>query len=244
MWCGLCLVAAVAVAWFFLRPPKTRVAPTRKPVDPARKFVRGSGEEIRCVAPSTGELLSVIRAYTADEVKAACNRARVAQKDWAKTSWDERRAVLQDILDWMVQNQEQIIRWSVDDSGKTVTEAQLGEVMATCEKVRWVMMNGERYLSPESRCVPLLLRFTKRAFVEWFPFGVIGIIVPWNYPFQNIISHVVTALMCGNGALVKVSEYSSHSADAIESLLRTILARRGHNPDLVQVVCGMRFVLR
>jgi acyl-CoA reductase-like NAD-dependent aldehyde dehydrogenase len=67
---------------------------------------------------------------------------------------------------------------------------------------------------------------------------VIGVIVPWNYPFHNVLSAVAAALMAGNGALVKVSEYASFGAERIEQVLREILARRGHDPELVQVVTG------
>jgi len=67
---------------------------------------------------------------------------------------------------------------------------------------------------------------------------VIGIIVPWNYPFHNVLSHVATALFAGNGAVVKVSEWASHSAGWIEDMLREVIGKRGFNPDLVQVVTG------
>ena len=97
---------------------------------------------------------------------------------------------------------------------------------------------GESCLAREYRSVAALLAFTKQAYVEYKPLGVIGIIVPWNYPFQNVLSAVVAALMAGNGAVVKVSEYASFSAERIEQVFREILARRGHNPDLVQVVTG------
>jgi len=59
-----------------------------------------------------------------------------------------------------------------------------------------------------------------------------------NYPFHNVLSAAVAAIFAGNGAVVKVSEITSYSAERIENVFRTILARRGHNPDLVQVITG------
>lgn len=196
-----------------------------------------------CTSPSTGEVIGTVHAYTTADVKNAYEAARVAAEDgpnsWNKTTFEERRAVLQELLDWIVANQQEIIELSVRDSGKTVTEASMGEVMISCEKIRWIIQNGEKCLQREYRSVAALLAFTKQAYVEYKPLGVIGVIVPWNYPFHNVISATVAALMAGNGAVVKVSEYASFGAERIERIFREILARRGHDPELVQVVTGM-----
>jgi len=182
-----------------------------------------------------------VKAYTKEEVVAAYARAKQAQtgaQGWGNTSFEERRVVLRDILNWVLANRQTIITWSMQETGKTVTEAALGEVMTTCEKIRWLCANGEECLATESRPVPFLLAFTKMARVEYSPLGVIGIIVPWNYPFFNVLSAVVAALFAGNGAVCKVSEFASFSAGPIEDMLRTILARRGHSPELVQIIQG------
>jgi acyl-CoA reductase-like NAD-dependent aldehyde dehydrogenase len=76
---------------------------------------------------------------------------------------------------------------------------------------------GEEYLAPESRPVPLLL-FQKKARVEYFPMGVIGIIIPGNYPFHNILSAVASTLFAGNAGVVKVSEVR-HSPTPVLQLL-------------------------
>lgn len=182
-----------------------------------------------------------VKAYTREEVISAharCSEAQTGDDGWGSTTFAERRAVLADILDWVLNNQETIMSWSVQETGKTVTEALLGEVMTTCEKIRWIIANGEACLKPEKRPVPTLLAFTKTARVEWSPLGVIGIIVPWNYPVHNVFSAVVAALFAGNGALVKVSEHASLSAGPMEDVFRRILAKRGHNPNLVQIITG------
>jgi acyl-CoA reductase-like NAD-dependent aldehyde dehydrogenase len=178
-----------------------------------------------------------VKAWTPAEVKSALESCRVAQREWANVSFDERRAVLMDVMDWCLEHQDEIMGISVRESGKTVAEAVMGEVLTTCEKIRWIVHNGEDCIGPEERPVPSLL-FLKRAWVEYAPLGVIGIIVPWNYPFHNVLSACVAAIFTGNGALCKVSEFASWSAERIEQVFREVLARRGHNPDLVQVVVG------
>jgi acyl-CoA reductase-like NAD-dependent aldehyde dehydrogenase len=78
---------------------------------------------MKCVAPATGEHIGNVNAYTPTDVKNAYEAARIAATEgenaWNKTTFEERRAVLQDIIDWMVENQREIIELSVRDSGKT-----------------------------------------------------------------------------------------------------------------------------
>jgi len=59
-----------------------------------------------------------------------------------------------------------------------VMEAYYGEILTTCEKLRWIIANGASALQTETRNPPLLL-FLKHARVEYHPLGVIGIIIPW-----------------------------------------------------------------
>jgi acyl-CoA reductase-like NAD-dependent aldehyde dehydrogenase len=58
---------------------------------------------------------------TDEEVELALERAQKAQKEWAKSTLEERAALLYDFLDWVVNNQEEICSLSVQDTGKTST---------------------------------------------------------------------------------------------------------------------------
>jgi acyl-CoA reductase-like NAD-dependent aldehyde dehydrogenase len=78
----------------------------------------------------------------------------------------------------------------------------------------------------------------KRAWVEFHPRGLIGAIVPWNYPFHNILNPVSAALFSGNAILLKVSEHASWSAGFYLALIRACLAAAGAPEDLVQIVTG------
>jgi acyl-CoA reductase-like NAD-dependent aldehyde dehydrogenase len=65
----------------------------------------------------------------------------------------------------------------------------------SCEKLRWVINNGERFLKREYRATGFNLH--KQAYIDYVPYGVIGIIIPWNFPIHNALSHITTALMTG-----------------------------------------------
>merc|ERR1719221_1909315 len=87
-------------------------------------------------------------------------------------------------------------------------DALIGEITVTLEKLRWTVAFGERYLLPEYRDSGLM-NMHKTSRVEWVPVGVVGAIVPWNYPFHNVFNPVIAALFSGNAIIIKVSEYAA-----------------------------------
>ncbi len=198
----------------------------------------GQGRELPIKNPSTGEVTGHIRSYTPDEVQEAVRRARVAQREWAESTFSQRREVLRDLMHAIIENQDEIIRLSVIDSGKTYFEAEAGEILISCEKIRYLMKYGESNLARQYRRIPLALYFLKQAYVEYHPLGVIAAIVPYNYPFHHILSASISAIFAGNACVVKVSEAASGSKDFYEGLIRSVLAKRGWNPELVTVVPG------
>ncbi|KAI8799419.1 Aldehyde/histidinol dehydrogenase [Cladochytrium replicatum] len=210
---------------------------------------------IRCYDPTTGRTLrDPIRASTPDEVKAIVARARAAQASYAQVPFETRRAILRSLLDFTVREQHHIVQVCVRDSGKTrmcptpgkfhnlilmnpEVDAWFGEVLVTCEKLRWTILNGERSLKREYRS-PGLMTIYKRAYVEYVPVGVMGCVVSWNYPFHNSIGPVISALMAGNATVVKCSEQVAWSCGFWESLVHAALAAHGISKDLVRFVNG------
>lgn len=80
--------------------------------------------------------------------------------------------------------------------------------------------------------------FYKKARVEYHPVGVVGAIVPWNYPFHNILNPLTAALFAGNGAVIKVSEHATWSALCYERVIKAALVAVGAPEHLVQIVTG------
>ncbi|EGG13961.1 aldehyde dehydrogenase [Cavenderia fasciculata] len=226
----------LVVLYRLVSSPKVVKRPAREVgVSPASK---GTGAKIDCVNPATGKSMGVVNALKPEEVKKCLEAARVAQAEWATTSYQERKQVLQDFIDMFIKNETEIVESSMRDTGKTRFEATLGEVLTSCEKLRYLVNFGEDALKTQYRRVPMLMG-TKSARLEYHPMGVIGIIIPWNYPVHSIISAAAAAIFAGNAALVKVSEWSTHSKILFEELVREVLARRGHNPNLIQLLPGM-----
>ena len=78
----------------------------------------------------------------------------------------------------------------------------------------------------------------KTAYVEYVPYGVLGVIAPWNYPFHNMLNHVISGLYSGNAVVSKVSEHTSWSSRYFTLIVREALRACGHDPDVVQTITG------
>ncbi|SAL95194.1 hypothetical protein [Absidia glauca] len=192
---------------------------------------------IICYDPATGYLIDKIPAPTVADVNEALDRARLAQEKWAKTTFDQRRAVLNSLLAFVLEHQETICRVGARDTGKTMVDAALGEVITTCAKLRWTIDNGEATLADDYRSPGLMMMY-KHAKIVYQPMGVVAALVSWNYPFHNTIGPVISALMSGNGIMVKCSEYVAWSSQYYLSIIRKCLEIHGHDPELVQFVTG------
>ncbi|KAH6662189.1 succinate-semialdehyde dehydrogenase [Plectosphaerella plurivora] len=190
---------------------------------------------IQCYAPATGQFLGLVNPSTPASIDRALDAAHAAQAKWASTTFSERRAVLKSMLQHVLDNQEQICRVACLDSGKTMVDAQLGEILVTTEKLAWTIKHGEKALSPSSRPTNLLMTYKKNK-VVYEPLGVVAALVSWNYPFHNFIGPVISAIFAGNGVLVKVSENTAWSAQYFTSIARGALVAHGHDPALIQSV--------
>ncbi|CAO3655978.1 unnamed protein product [Mucor fragilis] len=192
---------------------------------------------IVCFDPSTGCLIDTIANPTAKDVKDLYERTAAAQVKWAKSTFEQRRAVLRSLLAFVLENQEAICQADCRDTGKTMIDASLGEVITTCAKLRWTIDNGESVLADDYRSPGLMMMY-KNSKVVYQPLGVVAALVSWNYPFHNAMGPVISALMSGNGIIVKCSEYVAWSSRYYEKIIKACLSANGVDPDLVQFVSG------
>ncbi|KAI1779083.1 ALDH-like protein [Hypoxylon cercidicola] len=196
-----------------------------------------SSTAIQCYMPATGQFLGLVNPSTPAGIDRAIAQAHAAQDKWAKTTFSERRKVLRTMLQHILDNQEQICEVSSLDSGKTMIDAQLGEIMVTAEKLQWTIRHGEKALRPSRRPTNLLMSY-KRNTVRYEPLGVVAALVSWNYPFHNLMGPIISSIFAGNGVIVKVSEQTCWSAAYYTMIARGALVAHGHDPQLIQsVVC-------
>lgn len=194
-------------------------------------------DKVQCYEPATMKYLGFCPALRPDEVREHVAQARKAQKIWARSSFKQRRQFLRILLKYIIEHQELICEISSRDTGKTMVDASLGEIMTTCEKITWLLSEGERWLKPEYRSTGRSM-LHKTAKVEFHPLGVIGAIVSWNYPFHNIFNPMLAAVFSGNGVVIKVSEHASWSGCFYLRIIQAALAAVGAPENLVDVITG------
>ncbi|KAL8687344.1 MAG: hypothetical protein Q9218_006459, partial [Villophora microphyllina] len=192
---------------------------------------------IQCYNPANGQLLGQVNPATPDGIDRAVAKAAQAQREWAKTTFGQRRKVLRTMLKHILDNQETIATVACLDSGKTKVDAMLGEILVTLEKLQWTIKHGEKALRPERRPTNFLLMY-KHNEVRWEPLGVLAACVSWNYPFHNALSPIISTLFTGSALLLKSSEQTAFSASYFVSIARHALSACNHSPNLVQsLVC-------
>ncbi|TVY81930.1 putative aldehyde dehydrogenase-like protein [Lachnellula suecica] len=190
---------------------------------------------IQCYAPATGEFLGFVNPSTPEGIDRAIEKAQVAQERWASTTFSQRRQVLRCIQAFIMDNTEEICRVACMDSGKTMIDATLGEILVTVEKLRWTILHGEKALRPSRRPTNLLMAYKKNT-VQYEPLGVVAALVSWNYPFHNLIGPMISAIFSGNAIVVKASENTAWSASYFTLIVRAALQVCGHDSYLVQTI--------
>nr|OQO18817.1 hypothetical protein B0A51_12603 [Rachicladosporium sp. CCFEE 5018] len=190
---------------------------------------------IQCYSPATGQLLGLVNPSTPDGIDRAVAKAAKAQTEWAQTTFAQRRQVLRSLLNFVLDNQDTIVRAACLDSGKTRVDGVLGEIFVTAEKLKWTLNHGEKALKPERRPSNRLM-FYKKNEVRYEPMGVVASCVSWNYPLHNLLGPVISALFAGNAIIVKCSEQTAWSSQYFVNIARSALVACGHEPDLVQVL--------
>jgi len=191
---------------------------------------------ITCFDPATGLHLDTRLADNIEEIEAKINNAEAAQVAWGQSSFANRKRVIRSLKKWLVENQEVCARVACRDTGKTLIDAALGEILTTCSKMDWLLRHGERYLRPETRSSPLLLGY-KTSEVHYEPLGVVAAIVSYNYPLHNAWSPILTALFAGNAIVIKCSEHVAWSSAWFVNVIKECLRACNFDPELVQLVC-------
>jgi acyl-CoA reductase-like NAD-dependent aldehyde dehydrogenase len=191
-----------------------------------------SATTIRSYAPATGELLGEAPNTSADEVRKAVARAHRAQVAWAALPLEERGARVLRFRDALVDRAEEVVDLLVRECGKPRHEALLHEVMVVADLATHYAKVAPAVLAP--RELPLHLMKHRKSQVHYTPRGVVGVISPWNFPFQLPLRDVLMALIAGNAAVLKPSEVTP----LIALKAKQIWDDAGLPPDLFQVVTG------
>jgi acyl-CoA reductase-like NAD-dependent aldehyde dehydrogenase len=190
--------------------------------------------QISSVNPATGEVLREFPCATESDVRAAVSRSRAAQPAWNALGVATRIAVLQNFQQILTQKKQQVGRLISTEAGKPYVEALTTEVLVVLDAARFCIENARAFLREEALPHGNLAMKTKSGKIVREPYGVIGIISPWNYPFSIPAVETLAALATGNAVVIKPSELTSLIALELQSLLQ----EAGVPGDVLSVIVG------
>ncbi|TQF74741.1 succinate-semialdehyde dehydrogenase (NADP(+)) [Rhodococcus spelaei] len=184
----------------------------------------------------TGRELATVPVGTADDAKAAIERARVAQREWARRSPADRARIFHRYRDLVLENRDALMDMAQAETGKSRSSA-LEEVLDISMTARYYARLAPKALKPQ-RVQGMLPGLTKTV-VRHHPKGVVGVISPWNYPMTLAVSDAIAALLAGNAVVIKPDSQTPYCALACVELLY----QAGLPRDLFAVVPGQGSVV-
>src|SRR3954454_18768588 len=177
---------------------------------------------------------------TGDDAQAVADLEQIVERQRAAfladphPSLDERRALLEALAGMVMAHRAQIEEAMSADFGVHPTVAtDLIEVLGVAGRAAYAAERLETWMAAEQREVDPALFGSGRAFVQPQPKGVVGNIVPWNFPFDLSVGPLVEMLAAGNRVVIKPSEYTP----ACGALLRDMV-RASFDRDRVDVCVG------
>jgi acyl-CoA reductase-like NAD-dependent aldehyde dehydrogenase len=189
---------------------------------------------ISVVDPATGKTLGDFESADTAAVNAAAVRARAAHRAWREVPLRKRLEVVAKFQHILAERKREIATVITSEAGKPLPEALLTEVLVVLDAARFLLQKSYAFLQEESVAHGSLATKAKRGRVLREPYGVVGIISPWNYPFAIPGVQVLTAVVAGNAVVLKPSELTPFSSLKIAELLSSA----GLPPGVLEVVPG------
>src|SRR2546428_13884602 len=169
---------------------------------------------INSIHPASAEVLARFDPFTPDEVDHALDQAEDAFIAWRERSFEERAVPMRRLAALLRERADRYGRLITLEMGKPIVEAR-----AELEKCAWACdhfaENAKRYLADER--VPSTAR---QSVVAFEPLGVVLAVMPWNFPFWQVVRFAAPALMAGNAAVLKHASNVPQCALTIEEAVR------------------------
>jgi succinate-semialdehyde dehydrogenase / glutarate-semialdehyde dehydrogenase len=156
--------------------------------------------------PATGDEAGRFPIASADDVTAAVTRAQEAAAWWGRLDFASRRQRLLRYRSVLATRLGELAALVHHETGKPEADA-IVEAGAAIDHVAWAATHARRVLG-QRKVRSSLLMAEHAAYLEYLPYGVIGVIGPWNYPVFTPIGSLGYALAAGNAVVFKPSEYT------------------------------------
>jgi succinate-semialdehyde dehydrogenase/glutarate-semialdehyde dehydrogenase len=170
--------------------------------------------KLSSINPATGELIESFDEISDADLEAALQRARQTFRTYRTTSFAERAGWLQGAAEILDSESEKWARLMTHEMGKTY-KAALAEAQKCASGCRYFAENGARFLADEA-----IKTEADDSYVRHLPLGPILAVMPWNFPFWQVVRFAAPALMAGNVGMLKHASNVSRCALALQEIFR------------------------
>jgi succinate-semialdehyde dehydrogenase/glutarate-semialdehyde dehydrogenase len=181
---------------------------------------------IQSVNPSTGKLIKEFSPLTTVKVEQVLRRATETQKQWGRLSVEQRARFVRTLASGLKKERERLARLAALEMGKPITQgiAEIDKCIAACE---YYAAQAGRLLASEK-----VSTGADKSYVRLDPLGLVLAIMPWNFPFWQVIRAAVPVLLVGNAIIVKHASNVPQCALAMQK----VFERAGFPRGIFQVV--------
>ena len=174
-----------------------------------------SGETFATENPASGQVITHVAAGGAADIDAAVRSARRAFDDgrWSRRAPADRKKVLLRVADAIEAHREELATLEALEAGKPITDCREIDLPDTIKTFRWYAEAIDKVFDAIAPTGPEALGLIVRE-----PIGVVGAVVPWNFPLLMAAWKIAPALAAGNSIVVKPSKLTSLSAIRLAEL--------------------------
>jgi len=154
-----------------------------------------------------------------DVLKQAANKME-------NTVYEERKICLKHLLKEIKKRAEVLSNAVNKDFGhRPVVETKILELIPTVHAIKFILKHLKQWMQPQTKRVSMWFKFGGAQIIPQ-PLGVVGIIVPWNYPIQLALIPLVSAVAAGNRVMLKLSELTPNTNHEIRQLLEKVFSKK------------------
>lgn len=165
---------------------------------------------IQSLNPSTGVVEKTFTELTNDEIGKKISLANDVFFSWRKTSFDERKKLMKKLANVFRNSDEELARLMTIEMGKPLT-AGMAEIQKCATVIDYYAENAEKFLQNEN-----VVTDAGESFVSFEPMGIILAVMPWNYPFWQVMRFSAPTIMAGNVGILKHASNVPQCSLAIE----------------------------
>ena len=171
--------------------------------------------KVKTINPATEEVLNEYKIMTKEQINDKVKKARITFQDWKKDA-STRTDLLHDFANQLRKDKENLARRATNEMGKAIKEAR-----SEVEKCAWAMEyyadNGQIFSTDE-----VVNTDARKTVIRFQPIGVIGSIMPWNFPYWQALRFAAPSLMIGNTIVLKPASATMQCGIEIEKTFNRV----------------------